>query len=42
MAKLVDVPGLGPGGLAHGGSNPPIRTSDFMLNFQRSKLINKT
>ncbi len=35
MAELVDVPGLGPGELARGGSSPSIRTQNHVLGFKK-------
>ncbi len=42
MAELVDVPGLGPGELAHGGSSPSIRTlRSCDLGFKKKFLITR-
>ncbi len=35
MAELVDVPGLGPGELARGGSSPSIRTQIMYLDLKK-------
>ncbi len=42
MAELVDVPGLGPGELARGGSSPSIRTlKSCNLGFKGKCIITK-
>lgn len=41
MAELVDVPGLGPGELARGGSSPSIRTQNHDLGLKKRFIITK-
>ena len=35
VAELVDAPGLGPGGVTHGGSIPPLRTTQYLSNINK-------